>query len=118
MSKTSKKNTFKALDSYFLNTEAMTMNVDYFLNCINTQIDVVYRSDRKKRDFVKSAKVTAILWTAFFDFTNDILKYNDYNTVCTSQHIKEYLKQYGQNYDIFKPLYAAVEHYKKEFQEV
>ena len=118
MFKTSKKNTFEALDMYFLNTQSMTMNVDYFLNCINTQIDVVYRSDRKKRDFVKSAKVTSILWTAFFDFTNDILKYNDYNTVCTSQQLKEYLKQYGQNYDIFKPLYAEVEYYKKEFQNI
>ena len=48
MFKTSKKNTFEALDMYFLNTQSMTMNVDYFLNCINTQIDVVYRSDRKK----------------------------------------------------------------------
>ena len=45
--KTSKKNTFEVLDSYFLNTESMTMNVDYFLDCINTQIDVTYRSDKK-----------------------------------------------------------------------
>lgn len=118
MNKTSKKNTFEVLDSYFLNTQSMTMNVDYFLNCINTQIDVVYRSDRKQREFVKSAKVTTILWTAFIDFANDVLKYNDYNTICTSQQLKDYLKQYGQNYDIFKALYAAVEHYKKEFQEV
>ena len=115
--KTNKKNTFEILDSYFLNTESMTMNVDYFLDCINTQIDVTYRSDRKKREFVKTAKITSILWTAFLDFTNDALKYNDYNTVCTSQHLKDYLKQYGQNYDIFKPLYAEVERYKKELQE-
>ena len=95
----------------------MTMNVDYFLDCINTQIDVTYRSDRKKREFVKSAKVTNILWTAFIDFTNGILKYNDYDTICTSQHLKDYLKQYNQNYDIFKPLYSEVERYKNELQE-
>ena len=115
--KTNKKNTFDVLDSYFLNTKSMTMNVDYFLDCINTQIDVTYRSDRKKREFVKSAKVTNILWTAFIDFTNDILKYNDYDTICTSQHLKDYLKQYNQNYDIFKPLYSEVERYKNELQE-
>lgn len=115
--KTNKKNTFDVLDSYFLNTESMTMNVNYFLDCINTQIDVTYRSDRKKREFVKSAKVTNILWTAFIDFTNDILKYNDYNTICTSQQLKDYLKQYNQNYAIFKPLYSEVERYKNELQE-
>ena len=115
--KTNKKNTFDVLDSYFLNTESMTMNVDYFLDCINTQIDVVFRSDKNKREYIKTAKITAILWTAFIDFTNDILKYNDYNTICTSQHLKDYLKQYGRNYDIFKPLYSEVERYKNELQE-
>ena len=40
---TNKKNTFEALDSYFLNTESMKMNDDQFLECINTQIDVVFR---------------------------------------------------------------------------
>ena len=116
--KTNKKNTFEALDSYFLNTESMTMNIDYFLDCINTQIDVVFRSDKNKREYIKTAKITAILWAAFTDFTNDILQYNDYNTVCTSQQLKDYLKQYGQNYDIFKPLYKAVEQYKQELKEV
>ena len=114
---TNKKNTFDALDSYFLNTDTMKMNVGYFLDCINTQIDVVFRSDKNKRNYIKTAKVTAILWTAFIDFTNDILQYNDYNTVCTSQQLKDYLAQYGYNYDIFKPLYTIVEGYKKQLQE-
>lgn len=117
MLKTNKKNTFNVLDSYFLNTESMTMNVNYFLDCINTQIDVVFRSDKNKRKYIQTSKVTAILWSAFIDFTNDILKYNDYGTVCTSQHLKDYLKHYGKDYNIFKPLYEDVERYKKELQE-
>ena len=115
---TNKKNTFEALDSYFLNTESMKMNVDYFLDCINTQIDVVFRSDKNKRNYIKTAKVTAILWTAFIDFTNDILQYNDYNTVCTSKQLKDYLTQYGYDYNVFKPLYEDVEHYKKELKNI
>ena len=57
----------------------------------------------------------AILWDAFISFTNDILQYNDYNTVCTSQQLKDYLKYYGKDYSIFEPLYAEVERIKAEF---
>lgn len=113
--KTNKKNTFEVLDSYFLNTASNKMNVDYFLDNIFIQIDVTFRSDKVKRDFVKNGKITSILWDAFISFTNDILQYNDYNTICTSQQLKDYLKYYGKDYSIFEPLYAEVERLKAEF---
>lgn len=113
--KTSKKNTFEILDSHFLNTHNGTMNTDYFLDNIFMEIDVVYRHDKQKRAFVKSGKITTILWCAFMDFTNEKLDAYDYGTVCTSQHLKDYLKQYGKDYSIFEPLYEEVERFKEEF---
>lgn len=115
MLKTCKKNTFEALDSYFLNTATMQMNDDYFREQIFTHIDVTYRSDKIKREFVKKSSIKSIVWTAFIDFTNDILEYNDYNTRCTNEHLKAYLKQYGKDYSIFDDLYADIEAIKAEF---
>lgn len=115
--RTNKRNTFEILDSHFLNTQNGTMNTDYFLENIYMQIDVVFRHDKQKREFLKTGKITSILWSAFVDFTNDKLEAYDYNTVCTSQHLKDYLKQYGKDYSIFEPLYKEVERMKKELQE-
>ena len=115
--KTNKKNTFEILDSHFLNTQNGTMNTDYFLDNIYMQIDVVFRNDKQKREFLKTGKIESILWSAFIDFTNDKLDAFDYGTVCTSQHLKDYLKQYGKDYSIFEPLYKEVERIKKELQE-
>ena len=115
--KTCKKNTFEVLDSYFLNTGNGKMNEGYFLENIFTQIDVTYRSDRHKRDYVKRAKVQNIIWTAFIDMTNEFLKYQDYGTVCTNQQLKAWLEQYGKSYEIFNPLYEEVERIKAEMME-
>ena len=41
--KTSKKNTFEVLDSYFLNTANNKMNVDYFLDNIFTQAKRLFK---------------------------------------------------------------------------
>lgn len=117
MMKTCKKNTFEALDSYFLNTATMQMNEDYFRECIFTEIDVTYRSDKLKREYVKKSSVKSIVWTAFIDFTNDILEYNDYNTRCTNEHLKAYLKQYNKDYSIFDDLYSDIEAIKNELKE-
>ena len=115
--KTNKKNTFEILDSHFLNTGNGKMNVDYFLDCIYQHIDVNYRHDIRKREYVKKSKVTSILWCAFIDFTNEKLFYYDYGTSCTNKHLKDYLAYYGKDFSIFEPLYEEVERFKKEFNQ-
>ena len=116
--KTNKKNTFEILDSHFLNTSNNTINVDYFLENIYMQVDVVFRHDKRKREYLKTAKIKNIIWYAFVDFTNEKLFYYDYGTVCTNQHLKDYLGQYGKDYSIFDPLYEEIERIKKELEEV
>ena len=82
------KITFAALDSYFLNTGNMKLNVDYLNDQIFMQFDIVYRHNRAPyskqsilRDIAanKRRSIKSLIWSAFLDFANTAIE-NEYGT--------------------------------------
>ena len=116
---TNQKITFSALDSYFLNTGNMKLNVDYLNDQIFMQFDIVYRHNRmpySKQSILcdiaadKRRKIKSIIWNAFLDFANSAIE-NEYGNQyrATSEQLKKYLASYGYDYSVLDPAKAEVE---------
>lgn len=97
--------TFNTLDSYFLNTGNMCLNIGYFRDSVRDQLDIVQRhtngGNGKSLLIVNlensRRSIRSIVWEAFIAMTNDYIENEtgDKKTVCTGQQLKKYLAQYG-----------------------
>ena len=97
--------TFNTLDSYFLNTGNMRLNIGYFRDSVRDQLDIVQRhtnSGNGKSLLIVNLEnsrrsIRSIVWEAFIAMTNDYIENEtgDKKTICTSQQLKKYLAQYG-----------------------
>jgi hypothetical protein len=115
--------TFNALDGYF-QMEKGTLNIDYFRDCIEDQIDIVWRNTNvgagKSRFTVSmldtSRKIHSLVWLAYLEFAAEVVK-NEYGDkyAVTSEQLKKYLEKYGYNYkDVMKPIISTVEKWREQ----
>ena len=97
--------TFNTLDSYFLNTGNMKLNIGYLRDNIIMYFDVTERHTNggngksilqiNLENMRRSIK--SLVWEAFQSMTNDYLE-NETGSrkyTCTSAQLKKYLDQYG-----------------------
>lgn len=102
---TNQKLTFDTLDSYFLNTGKMQLNIGYFRDSVLDQFDIVQRhtnSGNGKSLLIVNLEnsrrsIRSLVWAAFMTMTNDYIsnETGKTTTICTSQQLKKYLAQYG-----------------------
>lgn len=101
--------TFNTLDSYFLNTGSMKLNIGYLRDSITTYFDVTERhtngGNGKSLLQINLANmrrsIKSLVWEAFLSMTNDYLE-NETGSrkyTCTSEQLKKYLKKYGFSLD-------------------
>lgn len=102
---TNQKLTFDTLDSFFLNTGNMTLNVGELREKLIQHFDVEQRSTKGSsgksvlRENLENSRrsVKSLVWAAFIEMTNGFIEWDtgkrDYT--CTSQQLKKYLAQYG-----------------------
>lgn len=101
--------TFNTLDSYFLNTGNMKLNIGYLRDSITTYFDVTERhtngGNGKSLLQINLANmrrsIKSLVWEAFLSMTNDFLE-NETGSrkyTCTSDQLKKYLKKYGFSLD-------------------
>ena len=101
--------TFNTLDSYFLNTGNMKLNIGYLRDSITTYFDVTERhtngGNGKSLLQINLANmrrsIKSLVWEAFLSMTNDYLE-NETGSrkyTCTSDQLKKYLKKYGFSLD-------------------
>lgn len=101
--------TFNTLDSYFLNTGNMKLNIGYLRDSITTYFDVTERhtngGNGKSLLQINLANmrrsIKSLVWEAFLSMTNDFLEYETGSRkyTCTSDQLKKYLKKYGFSLD-------------------
>lgn len=103
---TNQKLTFDTLDSFFLNTGNMTLNVGELRENLLRQFDEVQRNTRGQqsgktllRENLENNRrsVKSLVWGAFIAMTNSYIEWEkgDRKYSCTSQQLKRYLAQYG-----------------------
>lgn len=101
--------TFNTLDSYFLNTGSMKLNIGYLRDSITAYFDVTERhtngGNGKSLLQINLANmrrsIKSLVWEAFLSMTNDFLE-NETGSqkyTCTSEQLKKYLKKYGFSLD-------------------
>lgn len=101
--------TFNTLDSYFLNTGSMKLNIGYLRDSITAYFDVTERhtngGNGKSLLQINLANmrrsIKSLVWEAFLSMTNDFLE-NETGSrkyTCTSKQLKKYLKKYGFSLD-------------------
>ena len=85
---TNKNLTFNTLDSYFLNTGNMRLNIGYFRDCIMDQFDIVQRHTNGGNG--KSLLIVNLENSRYIENETGNKKYT-----CTSDQLKKYIAQYG-----------------------
>ena len=107
--------TFNTLDSYFLNTGSMKLNIGYLRDSITAYFDITERhtngGNGKSLLQINLANmrrsIKSLVWEAFLSMTNDYLE-NETGSrkyTCTSEQLKKYLKNYGFSLDeVLKPV--------------
>ena len=118
---TNQKLTFDTLDSYFLNTGNMRLNIGYFRDGVRDQLDIVQRhtngGNGKSMLLVNlensRRSIRSIVWNAFISMTNDYILNETGNEkmTCTGQQLKKYLAQYG--YTVEEALQPVIEEVSK-----
>lgn len=113
--------TFNTLDSYFLNTGNMRLNIGYFRDSVRDQFDIVQRhtngGNGKSMLLVNlensRRSIRSIVWNAFISMTNDYILNETGNEkmTCTGQQLKKYLAQYG--YTVEEALQPVIEEVSK-----
>lgn len=112
---TNQKLTFDTLDSYFLNTGKMRLNIGYFRDSVRDQFDIVQRhtngGNGKSLLIINlensRRSIRSLVWEAFISMTNDYIENETGNQkmICTSQQLKKYLAQYGYTMEeAFQPV--------------
>ena len=116
--------TFNTLDSYFLNTGNMKLNIGYLRDNIIMYFDVTERHTNggngksilqiNLENMRRSIK--SLVWEAFQSMTNDYLE-NETGSrkyTCTSEQLKKYLKKYGFSLDeTLKPVIDEISAWRK-----
>ncbi|WP_251316696.1 hypothetical protein [Flintibacter muris] len=102
---TNQKLTFDTLDSYFLNTGNMRLNIGYFRDSVRDQLDIVQRhtngGNGKSMLLVNlensRRSIRSLVWAAFVEMTNGYIENETGNKkyTCTSDQLKKYLAKYG-----------------------
>lgn len=103
---TNQKLTFDTLDSFFLNTGNMTLNVGELRENLLRQFDEVQRNTKGQqsgksllRENLENNRrsVKSLVWGAFIAMTNGYIEWEkgDRKYSCTGQQLKKYLAQYG-----------------------
>ena len=102
---TNQKLTFDTLDSFFLNTGNMTLNVDYLRENLIQYFDVEQRNSQgiSGKNLLQEnlentrRSVKSLVWSAFVEMTNGFIEWDtgERKYTCTSQQLKKYLAQYG-----------------------
>lgn len=116
--------TFNTLDSYFLNTGNMKLNIGYLRDSITTYFDVTERhtngGNGKSLLQINLANmrrsIKSLVWEAFLSMTNDFLEYETGSRkyTCTSDQLKKYLKKYGFSLDeALKPVIDEISAWRK-----
>lgn len=106
---TNQELTFNTLDSYFLNTGSMKLNIGYLRDSITAYFDVTERhtngGNGKSLLQINLANmrrsVKSLVWETFLSMTNDYIE-NETGSrkyTCTSEQLKKYLKKYGFSLD-------------------
>ena len=122
---TNQKLTFNTLDSYFLNTGKMRLNIGYFRDSILDQFDIVQRNTNggsgKSLLLVNlensRRSIKSLVWEAFINMTNGYLEQEtgSRKMVCTSQQLKKYLEQYGYTMETaLRPVIDEVTKWRNE----
>lgn len=124
---TNQKLTFNTLDSYFLNTGSMKLNIGYLRDSITAYFDVTERHTNggngksllqiNLENMRRSIK--SLVWEAFQSMTNDYLE-NETGSrkyACTSEQLKKYLKQYGLTLDeALKPVIDEINKWRENLK--
>ena len=102
---TKQKLTFDTLDSFFLNTGNMTLNVGELREKLIQHFDVEQRNTRGYsgksvlRENLENSRrsVKSLVWEAFVEMTNGFIEWDtgERKYTCTNQQLKKYLAQYG-----------------------
>lgn len=118
---TNQKLTFNTLDSYFLNTGNMRLNIGYFRDSVRDQFDIVQRHTNGGNGKSLLAvnlensrrSIRSLVWEAFVIMTNDYIENETGNKKfsCTSQQLKKYLAKYG--YTIEEALQPVIDEVTK-----
>lgn len=113
--------TFNTLDSYFLNTGSMKLNIGYLRDSITAYFDVTERNTNggNGKSLLQinlentRRSIKSLVWEAFQSMTNDYLKNETGNKKfsCTSQQLKKYLAKYG--YTIEEALQPVIDEVTK-----
>lgn len=113
--------TFNTLDSYFLNTGSMKLNIGYLRDSITAYFDVTERNTNGGNgkslltvNLENSRRsIRSLVWEAFVIMTNDYIENETGNKKfsCTSQQLKKYLAKYG--YTIEEALQPVIDEVTK-----
>lgn len=116
--------TFNMLDSYFLNTGSMKLNIGYLRDSITAYFDVTERNTNggNGKSLLQinlentRRSIKSLVWEAFQSMTNDYLE-NETGSrkyTCTSEQLKKYLKKYGFSLDeALKPVIDEISAWRK-----
>lgn len=89
--------TYGALNSFYLNTDAMRVNTDYLNEAIITWLANTEKFVNELKN--KRRKTHSIVWAAFEDLTNahirEIYYPRNQDVRCTSYQLKKWLSEYG-----------------------
>ena len=113
--------TFNTLDSYFLNTGSMKLNIGYLRDSITAYFDVTERNTNGGNgkslltvNLENSRRsIRSLVWEAFVIMTNDYIENETGNKKfsCTRQQLKKYLAKYG--YTIEEALQPVIDEVTK-----
>ena len=123
---TNQKLTIDTLDSFFLNTGNMTLNVGKLREKLIQHFDVEQRSTQGHsgksilRENLENSRrsVKSLVWEAFVTMTNGFIEWDtgERKYTCTNQQLKKYLAQYG--YTLESALHPVVDEIAKWRNEV
>ena len=123
---TNQKLTFDTLDSFFLNTGNMTLNVGKLREKLIQHFDVEQGSTQGHsgksilRENLENSRrsVKSLVWEAFVTMTNGFIEWDtgERKYTCTNQQLKKYLAQYG--YTLESALHPVVDEIAKWRNEV
>lgn len=117
--------TFNTLDSYFLNTGSMKLNIGYLRDSITAYFYVTERNTNggNGKSLLQinlentRRSIKSLVWEAFQSMTNDYLE-NETGSrkyTCTSAQLKKYLDQYGFTLDeALKPVINEAQFHNME----
>lgn len=117
--RTNKQITFNALNSHYLNTGTMAINEEYLNDAIvmwGENTERFYNAYTKTKRTIQS-----IVWEIFTDLANQHIKDNEYpyNQDCyaSSQHLKDWLAEYGDGYETLLPAIVTFQDLRAEYRQ-